>query len=263
MSKYDLAFDMFEDIPEDLRNFLGVKFGDFTELTKPTTAEEATIVMGEMCVEVQNNMLVPLSGLPLVDVMMYLGTLNPVIISGMFAGLEALESSGPFDVIAPKDGGIYPGFFDAWTVRAPNVESVSVAVGEDSFDMTQNDGIWSAKWPMPIGDHTAVIFSGDKSISVSFSVVGYEALEPIITPVDEETQEVEFRFKLPEGSGLESGEITVTTDSGDVVTTILLVTETIAAGVALLTVGAPVATVAGVLAFASGATLAINHIFDL
>lgn len=267
MSKALLAQALYQDIPDDLKSLFNTKLGSFSSLGNPSDEKEAVIVMGKFCVEVQNNLLKPLSGLPVVQALLYLGSLNPPIIASLFSGLESIEGGGPFDVIAPKDGGVYPGFFDAWTVLAPGAEQMSVILGlgddTESFELSQNDDVWSKNWPVPIGEHTATITDGSQSMTVSFSVLTYEALPPIVTVIDEGTEEIEFRFQVPADTGLKSGEITVTDDSGNVVRTVLMITETIAAGVAIVTAGAPIAIVAGVLAFASGATLVINEVFDL
>jgi len=198
MSKQELVSSMFDDIPVSLSNLLGVKFGDFSELTEPTTEEDANIVVGKFCVEVQNKLLIPLSGLPVVDALLYIGSLNPPIIAGMFSGLEAVSASGAFDVIAPKDGGIYPGFFDdGWTVRAKDAESLSVSIGEDEFDLTRNDDVWTAKWPVPIGEHSATITDGTESVTVSFSVSSFDCYPA-------------------EGDSVPEGDITVTVDMGTI-----------------------------------------------
>lgn len=114
-----------------------------------------------------------------------------------------------------------------------------------------------------MGQWTATIIGmkADESTveaTTSFSVVSYSVLETIVTPVDEETQEVEFRYELSEEGVAESGEITIT-DGVNTWNVVLAITGLIAAGVATLPVSATVVTVAGVIGLATEAQLLINQ----
>ena len=250
-------------LPNGLFEFLDKPIPEIEAIASPSTVEDAQIAMGKLSANI-NTIMEAFVGLKPVQLQLRLSQYHPSIIGMLCGGLEFIGGGGTIQIVAPKDGSMHPGYFDAWLIEASeDFESVSVTCGDDTFELDKNGTQWSKNWPIAMGQWTATVIGmkADESTveaTTSFSVVSYSVLETIVTPVDEETQEVEFRYELSEEGVAESGEITIT-DGVNTWNVVLAITGLIAAGVATLPVSATVVTVAGVIGLATEAQLLINQ----
>lgn len=97
------------DLPSELQAKRGVVFGNCANISSPTDIDSAVIASGQAAAEIVNKILQPLAGISIVDLMLYIGTLNPVNMAGLFAGMEFVGT--PFitdvDIQSPTPGEIF------------------------------------------------------------------------------------------------------------------------------------------------------------
>ncbi len=175
--KEPLYQQLLEAIPETLRAKLDDELGDCGTINVPNTVDDAIIACGRASALLVNNILHPLGGVPLVSLFLHVGALNPALIASLFASLEAVEGYSDLDVKSPEHGGTYMGWFDEWLVYTDKeVSSVSVTIDGESFSLSEEgSGVWSASWPVALGEYSAFVESDNgKSATVSFTVASWE-----------------------------------------------------------------------------------------
>jgi len=173
----ELASDIRGSMSPELLSSIAVKFGASSPLTDPTTEEEAIIAIGQANVNFNNAVLVPLSGVPIIELILKNAQLNEAVIGLLLASVEEPAiASNRIQMIVPEEGGSYMGAVTEVTCTVEGAASVSVSAGGDTFDLENSDGdTWTSLWAFPIGEHsltvTAKYETGEtESLDVAFRV---------------------------------------------------------------------------------------------
>ena len=94
--KDDLIRDLDIEI-EGLIDFVDVPFGACDSLPLPSTVEAAIITQGKAAANFNNVILVPLAGIPIIQLFLHVGQRNKVLQDMLLAGLEYFDfNTGSF-----------------------------------------------------------------------------------------------------------------------------------------------------------------------
>lgn len=177
MSKKDFI-DALHVVPKSLEDRV---FGTIETIGMPSDEESAILAIGRLSANINNQILRPLSGLDVTELLLRVGQRSSTAIAGLLSGLESIVNAGAFEIVSPKADGIYCGWFDDWRCTADGVAAVKVTCGEDTIDLKQDTGnkkLWAAVCPIAIGQYeatfTAMPESGEAiTQTVNFSVVDW------------------------------------------------------------------------------------------
>lgn len=177
MSKKDFI-DALHVVPKSLEDRV---FGTIETIGMPSDEESAILAIGRLSANINNQILRPLSGLDVTELLLRVGQRSSTAIAGLLSGLESIVNAGAFEIVSPKADGIYCGWFDDWRCTADGVAAVKVTCGEDTIDLkqdTENKKLWAAVCPIAIGQYeatfTAMPESGEAiTQTVNFSVVDW------------------------------------------------------------------------------------------
>ena len=153
--------DALAETPAGIADFLTTPIPEFQDISFPQDKDGAIIANGQLAANV-NTLLQAFSGLTLVELLLRIGQHNPVPQGILLALLEYVEGAQDTKMtfIAPVPGGVYYGWFADWKVQinGPTTpESVTVLVNGEAFPLTPGGGagIYTASWPVPIGEWDA------------------------------------------------------------------------------------------------------------
>lgn len=177
MSKKDFI-DALHVVPKSLEDRV---FGTIKTIGMPSDEESAILAIGRLSANINNQILRPLSGLDVTELLLRVGQRSSTAIAGLLSGLESIVNAGALEIVSPKADGIYCGWFDDWRCTADGVAAVKVTCGEDTIDLKQDTGnkkLWAAVCPIAIGQYeatfTAMPESGEAiTQTVNFSVVDW------------------------------------------------------------------------------------------
>ena len=177
MSKKDFI-DALHEVPKALEDRV---FGNIETIGMPSDEESAILAIGRLSANINNQILRPLSGLDVTELLLRVGQRSSTAIAGLLSGLECIVYTGALDIVSPKPDGIYCGWFDDWRCTADGVQAVKVTCGEESIDLRQDKNdpkLWVAVCPVAIGQYeatfTAMPESGEAiTQTVNFSVVNW------------------------------------------------------------------------------------------
>ena len=177
MSKKDFI-DALHVVPKSLEDRV---FGTIETIGMPSDEESAILAIGRLSANINNQILRPLSGLDVTELLLRVGQRSSTAIAGLLSGLESIVDAGALEIVSPKADGIYCGWFDDWRCTADGVAAVKVTCGEDTIDLKQDTGnkkLWAAVCPIAIGQYeatfTAMPESGEAiTQTVNFSVVDW------------------------------------------------------------------------------------------
>lgn len=177
MSKKDFI-DALHVVPKSLEDRV---FGTIETIGMPSDEESAILAIGRLSANINNQILRPLSGLDVTELLLRVGQRSSTAIAGLLSGLESIVNAGALEIVSPKADGIYCGWFDDWRCTADGVAAVKVTCGEDTIDLKQDTGnkqLWAAVCPIAIGQYeatfTAMPESGEAiTQTVNFSVVDW------------------------------------------------------------------------------------------
>ena len=177
MSKKDFI-DALHVVPKSLEDRV---FGTIETIDMPSDEESAILAIGRLSANINNQILRPLSGLDVTELLLRVGQRSSTAIAGLLSGLESIVDAGALEIVSPKADGIYCGWFDDWRCTADGVAAVKVTCGEDTIDLKQDTGnkkLWAAVCPIAIGQYeatfTAMPESGEAiTQTVNFSVVDW------------------------------------------------------------------------------------------
>lgn len=177
MSKKDFI-DALHVVPKSLEDRV---FGTIETIGMPSDEESAILAIGRLSANINNQILRPLSGLDVTELLLRVGQRSSTAIAGLLSGLESIVNTGALEIVSPKADGIYCGWFDDWRCTADGVAAVKVTCGEDTIDLKQDTGnkkLWAAVCPIAIGQYeatfTAMPESGEAiTQTVNFSVVDW------------------------------------------------------------------------------------------
>ena len=177
MSKKDFI-DALHVVPESLKDRV---FGTIETIGMPSDEEGAILAIGRLSANINNQILRPLSGLDVTELLLRVGQRSSTAIAGLLSGLECIVNAGALEIVSPKANGIYCGWFDDWRCTADGIKAVKVTCGEESIDLAQdaeNPKLWKAVCPLAIGQYeatfTATPESGDAiDALVSFGVIDW------------------------------------------------------------------------------------------
>lgn len=218
MSKITLI-DAIYAIPDVLNDRI---FGEFPEIPVPETEEDAIIAMGKFSAYVNNSLLMPLSGLDLVELLLRVGQRSSPAIAAVLANLEVIsgDGGGKLTVISPTDGGVYPNWFDGFVCSGKGIASVTVDADGTAFTLTADGDTWSAELttPMNTGKHTATFtatFQDDSTMEQTVSFETTANMELVATFPENETSylisEIDhIDIELSEEAAAENESLTVT-----------------------------------------------------
>lgn len=155
-----------------------------SEITAPASVEDALIACGKTAKYI-NAILAKLGGLPLLQVPLRVGQLNPSTQILAVAGLEFVNAqSSEVHIVAPVTNGKYYGVFLDWQVSASVTEGNEIVsfIGRldgEEFSLAPGvGGLYTGNWPCPLGDHLfqAVATFADEhtaSDSIEFRVASW------------------------------------------------------------------------------------------
>lgn len=217
MSKKDFI-DALHVVPEALENRV---FGTIETIGMPSDEESAILAIGRLSANINNQILRPLSGLDVTELLLRVGQRSSTAIAGLLSGLECIVNAGALEIVSPKADGIYCGWFDDWRCTADGVKSVKVTCGEDSIDLAQdadNAKLWKAVCPIAIGQYeatfTATPESGDAiTQTVNFSVVDWSTFP--VRGATYRPEQIDHVSVSAPGAELESVSITLMSESID------------------------------------------------
>lgn len=110
----------------------GRVFGTIEEIPIPETETDAIIAMGVLSANINNQILMPLSGLDLVELLLRVGQRNSTSIAALLAGLESLGaamSENSFLIQSPANNSTFtPGEDILIKVTGDNIEKVEIGV---------------------------------------------------------------------------------------------------------------------------------------
>lgn len=148
LSKLDQGFDA------DLLNVLNVTLGTVDPLPMPTTTSEAIVTNAKVAVNFNNAWMVPLSGVPLVKLLLHTGQRNKTLQEILIAGLQLKDPSQQtctgsqakdyvgIDGLSELPGlGIFTGLTGNVTVNPPDIE----------IPNTEHEPIDAALWTAQTG----------------------------------------------------------------------------------------------------------------
>ena len=156
------------ELPPVLQAVADVTFGSSTTLTTPTTVEDSLIVQGKVAVNFNNNVLVPLSGLPIVELALHIGQNSPTNMAMLLSMLKATGSMGKNTFQVSWEEGMV---FTAGNIPplrvTPSGGGVSAVSGELSgpknlefeFDKPEDADAWYAEPdPSEPGHYTLTVY---------------------------------------------------------------------------------------------------------
>lgn len=217
MSKKDFI-DALHEVPKALEDRV---FGTIETIGMPSDEESAILAIGKLSANINNQILRPLSGLDVTELLLRVGQRSSTAIAGLLSGLECIVNAGALEIVSPKADGIYCGWFDDWRCTADGVKSVKVTCGEDSIDLAQdadNAKLWKAVCPIAIGQYeatfTATPESGDAiTQTVNFSVVDWSTFP--VRGATYRPEQIDHVSVSAPGAELESVSITLMSESID------------------------------------------------
>lgn len=215
MAKKELV-DALYVVPESLQNRV---IGTIDTIGMPSSEEEAIIAIGRLSANINNHVLKPLSGLDVTELLLRVGQRNSTSIAALLSGLESIVNAGAIEIVSPKDGSIYCGWFDDWRCTADGVKSVNVTVGEETIDLEQdaeNPKLWKAVYPIAIGQYeatfTATPESGDAiTQTVNLSVVGWSTFP--VRGATYRPEQIDHVMVTAPGAELESLSVSLMSES--------------------------------------------------
>lgn len=159
--KQDFVNEMFNDIPEAVRNFFEVTIGTITEITMPTTKEEAEIACGQLAANINNALLMPFVGFAPIEGMMRVGSKNAAIVSLLLSGLELISGAGgKFKIERPVEGKTYYNL-SSFLITGIGLQSISGTLNDtDAISFSDNGSFWSCDFSEPLK-------SGEYALSVT------------------------------------------------------------------------------------------------
>jgi hypothetical protein len=165
-----------ELLPEGLQDFLTKQIPEAPTCDAPGDVESAIIAQGLLS-KFLLDLFREFAGLTPIPIFMRIGQHNPVLQSMLFAGLEYIGGAiGLVEIVAPKAGGVYYGYFSDWKVKVlrGQPDKITIECNDDSQEMVNEGEFWTAAFPIPIGEHTAKVSGEGFEKTVSFSIKHYE-----------------------------------------------------------------------------------------
>ena len=166
--------------------------GEIPEIPIPETEVDAMIAVGKLSAHLNNFVLMPLSGLDVVELLLRVGQRNPSAVSAMLSGLEVISSSGgKLTVIAPTDGAVLPNYAE-FACSGKGITAAAVDVDGESITLTQSGVTWAGfpSVPIPTGKHRATFTATFGDGSTQAKTVNFEItsnLELVATFPENET----------------------------------------------------------------------------
>ena len=161
------------EVSEGLYTLINAKFGSVSRIKDPISSiEAAIIVQGKMAANFNNAILVPLSGLPIVEAMLRSGQYNPSIQCLLLSMLQTTGATGGNDfAVNFSDKGTYPVGKQQLIVKinAGQASAASANIyGADAISFDCNKG---ADSPDFIGDFE-IKEAGDYTMTVAVEYQG-------------------------------------------------------------------------------------------
>lgn len=179
------------DFSAELLAVLDRKFPVVNTVSVPTTVDDAIIITGQVNANFNNQFLLTLSGLPVYELLLKAGQLNKVFQDMLLSGLQYSGDTAIGSIIAPKQGGVYYGYFDGWqvTTERETPQAVNISCNGQIESMSNSGGLWKCAFPIPVGSHTAVVsmvYANAKTSqeSVSFRVLHWEDMPASLSESD-------------------------------------------------------------------------------
>ena len=221
MSKKDLI-DALHEVPKALEDRV---FGTIETIGMPSDEESAILAIGKLSANINNQILRPLSGLDVTELLLRVGQRSSTAIAGLLSGLEYIVNPGTLTIESPKADGIYCGWFDDWRCTADGVKSVKVTCGEDSIDLAQdtdNAKLWKAVCPIAIGQYEATFTATPESGEAITQTVNFSVVDWSTFPVRGATyrpEQIDHVSVTAPGAALESVSVSLMTESIDLALT--------------------------------------------
>lgn len=175
------------ELPPVLQAVADVTFGSSSTVTTPTTVEDSLIVQGKVAANFNNNVLVPLSGLPIVELALHIGQNSPTNMAMLLSMLKVSGSLGKNTFqVSWTDGATYA-LDQIPPLRVTPNGGVSAVSGELAgpdnlefdFDKQEEADTWYAEpAPSEPGEYTLTVYVAftdldePKNQSLSVSITG-------------------------------------------------------------------------------------------
>ena len=217
MSKKDFI-DALHVVPESLEDRV---FGTIETIGMPSDEESAILAIGRLSANINNQILRPLSGLDVTELLLRVGQRSSTAIAGLLSGLESIVNAGALEIVSPKADGIYCGWFDDWRCTADGVAAVKVTCGEDTIDLKQDTGnkkLWAAVCPIAIGQYEATFTAMPESGEAITQTVNFSVVDWSTFPVRGATyrpEQIDHVSVTAPGAELKSVSITLMSESID------------------------------------------------
>ena len=133
------------DLPVGVSDFMQTSIGTIPTMTIPTTKDDAIIACGKLSAHLNNFLLAPFSGLTPVELLLRIGQKNPVLISGLLAGLEVIAGEGGrLTILSPKDGDLVSDYDILFKCKGEGITAVTVLITPFGMELslTDNAGEW-------------------------------------------------------------------------------------------------------------------------
>ena len=221
MSKKDFI-DALHVVPKSLEDRV---FGTIETIGMPSDEESAILAIGRLSANINNQILRPLSGLDVTELLLRVGQRSSTAIAGLLSGLESIVNAGALEIVSPKADGIYCGWFDDWRCTADGVISVKVTCGEDSIDLAQdtdNAKLWKAVCPIAIGQYEATFTATPESGEAITQTVNFSVVDWSTFPVRGATyrpEQIDHVSVTAPGAELKSLSVQLMTESIDLALT--------------------------------------------
>lgn len=199
-------------LPEGLDEFLDTQIGNFTPITIPRDTDDAVIAMGNANAQIVNNLLVPFSGMKLIELIMRIGQFHSGVISLLLANMEYVGPAGGewgLEFIEPVNGNTYldtsetePVFFSVQVDQAEFLDSLTVTVDDENGESTSVSMAASDDYPdgdVYIGQTTLPI----TPVTITPWTIGYTA-----------TAEASYRHEDTTETKTASVTFSITNDEG-------------------------------------------------
>lgn len=221
MSKKDFI-DALHVVPKSLEDRV---FGTIETIGMPSDEESAILAIGRLSANINNQILRPLSGLDVTELLLRVGQRSSTAIAGLLSGLESIVNAGALEIVSPKADGIYCGWFDDWRCTADGVAAVKVICGEDTIDLKQDTGnkkLWAAVCPIAIGQYEATFTAMPESGEAITQTVNFSVVDWSTFPVRGATyrpEQIDHVSVTAPGAELKSVSVQLMTESIDLALT--------------------------------------------
>ena len=163
MSKKEFI-DALHEVPKALEDRV---FGTIETIGMPSDEESAILAIGKLSANINNQILRPLSGLDVTELLLRVGQRSSTAIAGLLSGLEIIvgNSSG-FEVISPEDGSLVETYCE-FVCSGAGIVSVEVSVSGETIKLQAKGDKFRGfpDAPLSAGKHSATFTAtfGDKS----------------------------------------------------------------------------------------------------